>query len=142
MNVAIHGTMNQDGRNNHNLMPEPIISFSSQQPISASGQAFEVHEWTGSGPDYIHVHYHDDEAWHILEGSLTFRFSDRQMEAPAGTTVYVPASVPHSYFDPSGMARYLIIMTPRLRDLIDALHLAPRAQHNEIMRQFDSEILE
>ena len=134
--------MNQDRRNNRNLMPEPIISSSSQQPISASGQTFDIHEWTGSGPDYIHVHYHDDEAWHILEGTLTFRFSDRQVEAPAGTTVYVPAGVPHAYFDPSGTARYLIILTPHLRDLITALHSAPRARHNEIMRQFDSEILE
>lgn len=123
-------------------MPEPIISFSAGQPISASGQTFDIHEWRGSGPDYLHVHYHDDEAWHVLEGMLTFRFSDRQVEAPPGTTVYVPAGVPHSYFDSSGTARYLIIMTPRLRELISALHAAPRPQHDEIMRKFDSEILE
>src|SRR5262245_9047338 len=118
-------------------MPEPIISLSAGQPISASGQRFDIYEWRGSGPDYIHVHYHDDEAWHVLEGKLTFRFIDKQVEAPAGTTAYVPAGVPHSYFDPDGTARYLIIMTPRLRELISALHSAPRAKHNEIMRRFD-----
>ena len=123
-------------------MPEPIISFDSQQPISASGQTFDIHEWRGSGPDYLHVHYHDDEAWHILEGTLTFRFRDKEVQASAGTTVFVPAGVAHSYFDPHGMARYLIILTPRLRELIAALHTAPRAAHSEIMRQFDSEILE
>ena len=123
-------------------MPEPIISFSPGQPISASGQAFEIHEWSGSGPGYLHVHYQDDEAWHVLEGTLTFRFRGKQVQAAARTTVFVPAGVPHSYFDPSGTARYLIIMTPRLRELISALHAAPRALHNEIMRRFDSEILE
>jgi hypothetical protein len=54
----------------------------------------------------------------------------------------VPAGVPHDYFESQGPARYLIILTPRLRDLISALEKAPREQHNEIMRKFESEILE
>ena len=66
--------------------------------LAATGQSFEIHEWKGSGPDYLHVHYSDDEAWHVLEGTLTFRFVDRQIEASAGTTVFVPAGVPHTYF--------------------------------------------
>ena len=127
---------------NLEIMPEPIIGIPAGQPISASGQTFDIHEWRGSGPDYLHVHYHDDEAWHILEGTLTFRFMDKEVQASAGTTVFVPAGVAHSYFDSQGTARYLIILTPRLRELISALHSAPRAQHDDIMRQFDSEILE
>jgi mannose-6-phosphate isomerase-like protein (cupin superfamily) len=59
-------------------------------------------EWSGSGPDYFHVHYADDEAWHILEGTLTFQFRDREVEAPAGTTVFVPAGVPHAYVEANG----------------------------------------
>ncbi len=110
--------------------------------VAASGKSFELHEWRGSGPDYLHVHYADDEAWHILEGTLTFRFQDRQVEAPAGTTVFVPAGVPHSYFEAHEPARYLIILTPRLRRLISALHEAPREQYPAIMRRFESEILE
>jgi hypothetical protein len=43
---------------------------------------------------------------------------------------------------PPESARYLILLTPRLRDLISALEAAPRAQHDEIMRRFESEILE
>jgi mannose-6-phosphate isomerase-like protein (cupin superfamily) len=58
-------------------MPEPIIvnnleNSSQQSRLAAVGQSFEVHEWRGSGPDYLHVHYEDDEAWHVLEGILTF----------------------------------------------------------------------
>jgi mannose-6-phosphate isomerase-like protein (cupin superfamily) len=122
-------------------MTEPIIVSNNQQPIAAVGQTFDIHEWSGSGPDYLHVHYSDDEAWHILEGILTFKFADRQVEASAGTTVFVPASVPHTYYEAHGPTRYLIIMTPRLRELIAALHAAPYSQHNEIMRRFDSEIV-
>jgi quercetin dioxygenase-like cupin family protein len=129
-------------------MIEPIIvpgrnrQTHDQQAIAALGQSFGVYEWSGSGPDYLHIHYADDEAWHVLEGTLTFRFPDRQVEAPAGTTVFVPAGVPHSYGETQGPTRYLIILTPRLRSLITALHTAPLEQHGVIMRQFESAIVE
>lgn len=113
-----------------------------QPPIAAAGQSFNIHEWRGSGPGYLHVHHTDDEAWHVLEGMLTFRLQDRQIEVPAGTTVFIPAGVPHDYFVSQEPGRYLIILTPRLRELISALEKAPREEHNEIMRRFDSEILE
>jgi len=124
------------------IIPEVQSRTGSQQPIAASGQSFCIYEWSGSGPDYVHVHYSDDEAWHILEGTLTFRFVSREVEAPAGTTVFVPAGVPHTYYEANGPARYLIIMTQRLSDLISALHAAPREQHGAIMRRFNSDVLE
>ena len=129
-------------------MKEPIIVPGKQSdkeshvPISAMGGSFDINEWSGSGPAYLHVHYSDDEAWHVLEGTLTFKFRDREVEASAGTTVFVPAGVPHSYYEAHGPTRYLIILTPRLRDLISALHAAPIQEHKEIMQRYDSEILE
>ena len=64
-------------------MPQPIIvpanseRAAGQNPIAATGTTFDVQEWSGSGPAYLHVHRADDEAWHVLEGTLTFKFSDR-----------------------------------------------------------------
>jgi uncharacterized protein YjlB len=129
-------------------MKEPIIVSSkrlqgdSSSPISAIGNSFDIYEWSGSGPEYLHVHYSDDEAWHVLEGTLTFRFRDRVEEVAAGTTVFVPAGVAHTYYEAHGPTHYLIILTPRLRELISALHAAPFKEHREIMRRFDSEILD
>ncbi|WP_201379112.1 cupin domain-containing protein [Ktedonobacter sp. SOSP1-52] len=129
-------------------MAQPIIvpgkqaRTEGQSPISAMGQSFDLHEWSGSGPDYLHVHYSDDEAWHILEGTLTFRFADKTIEAPAGTTVFVPVGVPHTYYEAAGPTRYLIIMTPRLRELVAALHQAPRQEHRAILRQFASDMVD
>lgn len=128
-------------------MPEPIIVAgratrpSEEGAIAAIGQSFDLHEWTGGGPGYLHVHYADDEAWHILEGTLTFRFADRDVEAPAGTSVFVPAGVPHDYYEAAGPTRYLIVLTPRLRALVAALHAAPLHQHAAVMRQFESAIV-
>ena len=111
-------------------------------PFSASGKSFSIHEWRGSGPPVLHVHASDDEAWHVLEGELTFRYGDRTETAGPGTTVFVPAGVAHTYIAGAG-ARYLIILTPRLSALISALQADhdPTHQH-EIYRQFDSELLE
>ena len=111
-------------------------------PFSASGNSFSIHEWRGSGPASLHVHYFDDEAWHVLDGELIFRYADRTETAGPGTTVFVPAGVPHTYVAGAG-ARYLIILTPRLSALISALQADrdPSHQH-EIYTRFDSELLE
>lgn len=124
------------------IVPDRPARAEGQPPMTATGQSFAIHEWSGSGPDYLHVHHADDEAWHILEGTLTFRFRDRTIEAPAGTTVFVPAGVAHAYYEAAGPTRYLIILTPRLQALISALHGAPHGEHNAIMRRFESEIVE
>src|SRR5690349_22545830 len=75
--------------------------------FSASGNSFSVHEWRGSGPATLHVHHSDDEAWHVLEGDLTFRYADRTEAVGPGGTVFVPAGMPHTYSAAAG-ARYLI----------------------------------
>jgi mannose-6-phosphate isomerase-like protein (cupin superfamily) len=124
------------------IVPEKQARVEGQPPMMANGLSFDIHEWSGSGPDYLHIHHADDEAWHILEGTLTFRFRDRTIEAAAGTTVFVPAGVAHTFYEAAGPTRYLIIMTPRLRELIAALHEAPRQEHSAILRQFASEMVE
>lgn len=124
------------------IVPERQARAEDEHPIAAAGQSFVIHEWSGSGPGYLHIHHSDDEAWHVLEGTLTFRFNDKTIEAGAGTTVFVPAGVAHTYYEAAGPTRYLIIMTPRLRELIAALQQAPREKHNAIMRQFASEVVE
>jgi uncharacterized cupin superfamily protein len=128
-------------------MTEPIIvnstcsSADGVQRIAASGKSFEIHEWSGCGPDYLHVHHSDDEAWHVLEGTLTFRFADNEVEAPAGATVFVPAGIAHAFYEAQGPTRYLIILTPRLKRLIDELHTVPLDEHDSVMRKYDSEVI-
>jgi mannose-6-phosphate isomerase-like protein (cupin superfamily) len=110
--------------------------------LSAAGKSFEVHEWRGSGPVRLPVHHSDDEAWHVLEGELIFRCSDRTETISAGKTVFVPAGVAHTYTARPG-ARYLIVLTPRLRALIAALQADREPAHQpEIYRRFDSELRE
>lgn len=123
-------------------MNEPVIFNNSERERinSALGSSFIIHEWRGSGPAYLHVHYADDEAWHVIEGTLTFKFQDRTFEAHQGTTVFVPAGVPHTY-SADASTRYLVILTERLNELIKELQANPFDRHNEIMKKYQSEIL-
>jgi mannose-6-phosphate isomerase-like protein (cupin superfamily) len=124
------------------IAPSVTARTSERQRIGADGQSFAIHEWRGSRPPYLHVHHEDDEAWHVLEGTLRFRFADRTVDAGPGTTVFVPAGVAHTYeaFDE---ARYLVILTPRLRALIAELQAArDHSGDDEIFRRHSSEVLE
>lgn len=121
---------------------EAIIAKPGGLAITAVGPTMVVHEWTGSGPSYLHIHRSDDEAWHILEGSLRFRFPDREVDAPAGTTVFVPAGSPHTYrvTEPS---RYLIFLTPRLDRLIARLQSLPAGvDPRPTLDEFDTAIVD
>src|SRR5215470_19226787 len=115
-------------------MPESIVVMPAQggasptERVAVEGRSLVIREWRGSGPATLHVHHADDEAWHVLEGSLHFRFADRALDVTAGGSVFVPAGVAHTY--QAQDARYLIVLTPRLDALIRELQATPdRAAH-------------
>ena len=95
-----------------------------------AGTDFVVAEWVDENDTSaelpiapLHVHHEDDEAWYVLEGALGFRRGDDELHAPAGSAVLVPAGVAHTFWNAAGArTRYLIVMTPRIAALVEALH--------------------
>jgi len=75
----------------------PIVSRPGAPAISAVGTSLVVHEWTGSGPPYVHIHHSDDEAWHVLEGTRrsTSERRSRPSSQPANSCP-APTSKPSS----------------------------------------------
>ncbi len=115
----------------HFSLTEMMVAPLAGQIIGLHDSAFVIAQWAAPGapagpPQLIapfHVHYADDEAWYVLEGRLAFQLDNQQVEASAGTAVFAPRGVAHTYWNASPMpARYLLIMTPTIRSLIDALH--------------------
>jgi hypothetical protein len=50
--------------------------------------------------------------------------------------------LPHSYWNPAPEpARYLLVMTPRIHRLIEALHAGDRDDFARIFQEHDSELL-
>jgi mannose-6-phosphate isomerase-like protein (cupin superfamily) len=121
---------------------KPTIAGPGQPPVSMAGESLVIREWTDPGPSYLHIHHSDDEAWHVLEGSLRFLFEHEELDAPVGSTVFVPAGVAHTYrvTEPS---RYLIFLTPRLDRLIARLRaLSDQSQLRSTLAEFDTVIVE
>lgn len=131
--------------------------MSSEHLVSplAGGQAggvdgdFVLVEWADSGEGQwewiapLHVHHADDEAWYVLEGALKFRLGEEIFEAGAGSAVLAPKGTPHAYGNARAgeRARYLLVMTPKIRALIAALHAPGAGDYREIFRAHDSELL-
>ena len=112
-----------------------------------------IAEWRDAGgppgpPRFIaplHLHYNDDEAWYVLEGTLSLRVGDRDVEAQAGAAVFVPRGTAHTYWNPGpGLLRYLLVMTPRIFELIQEIHATKErtpAVLRAVFQKYDSELL-
>lgn len=121
--------------------------------IGSANDDFVIAEWRDPGgpagaPRFIaplHLHHRDDEAWYVLEGALVVRVGQRDVEARAGSAVFVPRGTPHTYWNPSvEPARYLLVMTANIYGLIQAIHgtkdRAPGPMQ-ELFRKHGSELL-
>jgi mannose-6-phosphate isomerase-like protein (cupin superfamily) len=117
--------------------------------LGGGASDFVIVEWRDSGESGhewiapLHVHHSDDEAWYVLEGALRFRIGDEVFEAGPGSAALAPKGVPHTYGNAAKgtPARYLLVMTPRLRALVRALHEPGASDYPAIFREHDSELL-
>jgi mannose-6-phosphate isomerase-like protein (cupin superfamily) len=112
-------------------------------------ESFVVADWTDPGTRpgrpiaALHLHRSDDEAWIVLEGRLGFRVGGAELEVAAGESLLVPRATPHSYWNAlAEPTRYLLVMTPRIHQLIEALHAGDRTDFARIFGEHDSELLE
>ena len=124
------------------ILPEP---FSGGQSIK--GATLAIESWTsGEVEQYVaplHVHYADDEAWHVVSGALRFRIAGEEIVADAGSTVLVPAGTPHTFGNAGpGPACYIIILPIRLQRLISHLHASEQVRHPAIYQRYRSALLE
>ena len=60
----------------------------------------------------LHVHPDDDEAWFVLDGALTFQVGQATWTAEAGSFVWAPRAVPHTFRVDSPTARILGLAVP------------------------------
>jgi mannose-6-phosphate isomerase-like protein (cupin superfamily) len=111
-------------------------------------ESFVVADWSDPGTHPgrpiagLHLHRSDDEAWIVLEGRLGFRVGDEQREVAAGDSLLVRRGTPHSYWNPAPeRARYLLVMTPRIHQLIEALHSGERSDFAQVFEEHDSQLL-
>jgi mannose-6-phosphate isomerase-like protein (cupin superfamily) len=131
------------------MATERFISPLGDRELGGPENDFVIVEWRDSGESKwewiapLHVHHADDEAWYVLDGVLRFRLGEEIFEAGPGTAVLAPKGTPHAYGNArrGQSVRYLLVMTPKLRSLVRALHEPGAGEYAAIFRAHDSELL-
>ncbi len=88
-------------------LPIGLLRLSSVQ----TGGALEVIESNGKGVPLPHMHRDHDEFFYIIEGIFTFTVGKEEVEAPAGSLVFVPRGTRHGFKYSEG-ARALFFVMP------------------------------
>jgi len=74
--------------------------------------AFEILVPPSGGPP-LHVHHREDEAFHILEGTLDFIVEGSTVRVSAGGSFFAPRDIPHRFHNATDRpVRMLVWVTP------------------------------
>ena len=127
----------------------PLVSSLAGGQLGGPESDFVIVEWADSGESEwewiapLHVHHADDEAWYVLEGTLRLRLGEEIVEAGPGAAVLAPKGTPHAYGNAhrGEPVRYLLVLTPKIRALVHALHAPGATDYAAIFRAHDSELL-
>lgn len=65
-----------------------------------------------AGPP-LHIHRSWDEVFYVLEGEMTFLIDGRTSTAPAGSFVFIPQGIPHTFWNESAApAKQVTVFNP------------------------------
>jgi quercetin dioxygenase-like cupin family protein len=97
---------------------ETFWSFGALVTVKASAATtggrvavFDLLAEKGSGSP-LHVHHNEDEWFYVTEGELTFWVGGKTIVAPAGSFVYGPRDIPHTFLVSSAEAHFLLVTEP------------------------------
>ena len=106
--------------------------------------AFSVQAWRApsrAGGIPIHLHQRTEEAFYVLDGTLSLWLHDRAVTYPQGSYVVVPPGRPHTFWNPGDApAAYLTMISPAgferyLAELADGLRQAASDEEAAAVRE-------
>jgi quercetin dioxygenase-like cupin family protein len=59
-----------------------------------------------------HLHHHEDEAFYLLEGEMTFLVGEQTIKATPGMMIFAPRGIAHSFTIDTDQVRFLVLITP------------------------------
>jgi mannose-6-phosphate isomerase-like protein (cupin superfamily) len=60
----------------------------------------------------LHIHHREDEAWYVLDGEMTFYVGAETLKATAGSFVFAPRGVAHTFTVDVEPTRVLVFASP------------------------------
>ena len=80
---------------------------------TTAGRVAVTENWARRGyGSPLHLHHNEDEWFYVLSGELTFCVDGEVIDAPAGSFVYGPRGLPHTFTVSSDQARFLLVVEP------------------------------
>jgi quercetin dioxygenase-like cupin family protein len=89
-----------------------LATVKASDETTAGRVAVIEHEAPRGTGSPLHVHHNEDEWFYVIDGELTFWVGGRLITAPAGSFVYGPRDIPHTFMVSSERARFLLVTEP------------------------------
>jgi quercetin dioxygenase-like cupin family protein len=79
-----------------------------------TADALSVFIFTGHGVvgTPLHIHYHQDEFFTVIEGRYRFVCGDLKKELNAGDTIFLPRNIPHQWLQVSDFGKLIYAVNP------------------------------
>src|SRR2546425_5922828 len=87
-----------------------IVKISGQDTNGEYGLV-EITVRAGEGSPW-HVHPEEDEWFYVLDGEVTVWVADTKLSLKAGSFVFGPKGVPHTFYVETGVAKMLVGFAP------------------------------
>lgn len=107
----------------------------------------EAEEPAGFGPP-LHIHRDVAEAFYVLDGEYVIFLDEREFVCPAGSFIFIPAGLPHSFRVGGAASRKLNLYTPAaMVGYFDDVAAATKAgdvdpdRLSEIARRYSMEVI-
>jgi len=89
-----------------------LITVKSSAATTGGAVAVLEHLAARGAGSPLHVHHREDEWFYVMDGVLTFWVDGQVIEAPAGSFVYGPRDLPHTFAVTSERAHFLVVTQP------------------------------
>lgn len=93
---------------------EPMSWFTARFQLKASDPQIGLMELEGTPgvEPPMHVHRNEDEWYYLLDGEVTFHVGPENYAGRAGSLVFCPRAVPHTFSITTPSARMLLLNAP------------------------------
>jgi quercetin dioxygenase-like cupin family protein len=89
-----------------------LATIKASSESTAGGVAVIEHLAPSGTGSPLHVHHREDEWFYVTGGELTLWVGGQVINAPAGSFVYGPRDIPHTFTVSSQQARFLLVTEP------------------------------
>jgi quercetin dioxygenase-like cupin family protein len=99
----------------------------------------------GGGYPFLHVHRSFEEMFYVVSGELEYQLGDARIWARAGSTIFIPAGIPHCFkgIGTEPVSIVVIYSSPdgvQMIEDITAVEPDPK-KHAEIFERYDSSLI-